>query len=158
MYNGEIMNHIKIVMILILFIFSVGMIMGTASASHTFQKGKYKVTISDKKYNKLKNNFKSYHKKVGSKKIKKWVNKKIKTYETWMDKYGNIYKTKSWNPYNKVGYNAKYVKSKTKYYDDGSITWDYFKIKKTVKKSIYLHAYYVPHLDDYEVVVNTDKY
>ena len=39
----------------------------------------------------------------------------------------------------------------TKYYDDGQITWGYYKVPKTVKKSVYLHAYYVPHLDKYEV-------
>lgn len=151
------MNYKKIILLLILTIFITGMIIGATSASHTFKKGKYKVTISDKKYNKLKKNFKDYHKKVGTKKTKKWVTKKVKTFETWTDSNGNIYKTKSWNPYNKLGYNAKYVKSTTRYYSDGSITWEYYKVKQTVKKSVYLHAYYVPHLDDYEVTVDYYK-
>ena len=154
----RIMKYKKLIIILILIIFTTGMLMGAATASYTFKKGKYKVTISDKKYKYLKSHFKDYHKKVGSKKVKTWKTKKVKTYETWVDDYGNMYKSKSWNPYKKLGYKAKYVKSVTKYYDDGQITWGYYKVPKTVKKSVYLHAYYVPHLDKYEVSVNTDRY
>ena len=44
--------------------------MGCASASHTFHKGKYKVTVSDKTYNKIKKGKKILIKKVGTKKLK----------------------------------------------------------------------------------------
>lgn len=72
-------------------------------------------------------------KKVGSKKV--WVTKKIKTYESWIDSSGYLYKSKSWNPYKKYGYNIKYVKSEWKYYSDGDICYDYYKVK--VKKPVY---------------------
>lgn len=114
--------------------------MGAASASHTFKKGKYKAKVSDKTYNQIKKGNKFYVKKVGYKKVTKWTTKKMKTFETWVDSDGNLYKTQSWNPYKKFGYNAKYVKSVTKYYSDGDITWEYYKVPKTVKKPLYLKA------------------
>ena len=66
----------------------------------------------------------------------------MKTYESWIDSDGNLYKSKSWNPYKKFGYKAKYVKSVWKYYDDGDICWDYFKVPKTVKKKVYMTVGY----------------
>ena len=71
--------------------------------------------------------------KVGTKEV--WVTKKIKTYESWIDDDGRLYKSKSWNPYKKYGYNIKYVKSVWRYYSDGDICYDYYKVK--VKKPIY---------------------
>ena len=71
-----------------------------------------------------------------------WKTKKMKTYESWIDSDGNLYKSKSWNPYKKFGYKAKYVKSVWKYYDDGDICWDYFKVPKTVKKKVYMTVGY----------------
>ena len=68
--------------------------------------------------------------KVGTK--TKWVTKKMKTYESWVDDYGNLYKSKSWNPYKKWGYDIKYVSSKWKYYSDGDICWEYYKVKTKV--------------------------
>ena len=72
-------------------------------------------------------------KKVGSKKV--WVTKKMKTYETWVDSDGYMYKSKSWNPYKKFGYNAKYLKSEWRYYSDGDICWGYYRVK--VNKPVY---------------------
>lgn len=115
--------------------------MGCASASHTFHKGKYKVTVSDKTYNKIKKGKKILIKKVGTKKVKKWKTKKMKTFETWLDSDGNLIKSKSWNPYKKFGYKARYVKSVTKYYSDGDITWEWYKVPKTIKKPVYMYAY-----------------
>ena len=48
------MNKKKILVICILLIFTVGMVMGAASASHTFKKGKYKVKVSNKVYKQIK--------------------------------------------------------------------------------------------------------
>lgn len=47
------MNKKKILVILILCIFCVGITIGSASASHTFHKGKYKITVSENQYKKL---------------------------------------------------------------------------------------------------------
>lgn len=97
-------------------------------------------------------------KKVGTKKV--WVTKKIKTYESWVDSDGHLYKSKSWNPYKKYGYNIKYVKSEWKYYSDGDICYDYYKVK--VNKPIY--KYYsktVTHKKTktfYKVKLNKIKY
>lgn len=71
--------------------------------------------------------------KVGTKKV--WVTKKIKTYESWIDDDGYLYKSKSWNPYRKYGYDIKYLKSVWEYYEDGDICYSYYKVK--VKKPIY---------------------
>lgn len=76
-------------------------------------------------------------KKVGTKKV--WVTKKIKTYESWVDSDGNLYKSKYWSPYKKYGYNIKYVKSVWRYYSDGDICYDYYKVK--VNKPIYKSYY-----------------
>ena len=135
------MNKRKILVILILLIFTVGMVMGSASASHTFKKGKYKVKVSDKTYNKIKKGKKVLVKKVGTKKVTKWKTKKMKTYESWINSDGVLYKSKSWNPYKKFGYNAKYVKSVWRYYDDGDICWEYYKVPYKVKKPVYMHVY-----------------
>lgn len=116
------------------------MLCGVTTASHTLKKGKYKVTVSDKTYNKIKKGNKYFVKKVGTKKVTKWKTKKMKTYQSWIDANGNLYKSKSWNPYQKWGYKIKYVKSVTKYYDDGEITWDYYKVPTKVKKPLYLTA------------------
>lgn len=62
------MRYKKFMIILILLIFTTGMIMGTASASHTFKAGKYKCTISDKQYKKMKTKSKT-----------KYVDKTFKT-------------------------------------------------------------------------------
>lgn len=154
----------KFMIILILIIFTTGMIMGAASASHTFKKGKYKVTVSDKTYKQIKKGKKYIDKKVGYKKVTKWKTKKMKTYESWEDSDGNMYKSKSWNPYQKFGYDAKYVKSVWKYYSDGDICWEYYKVPYKVKKPVYMHigADYDFGKEKYTgkiyVIVNTSKY
>jgi MoaA/NifB/PqqE/SkfB family radical SAM enzyme len=115
--------------------------MGAASASHTFKKGKYKCKVSNKEYKKIKKGI-EVTKKVGTKKATKWKTKKMKTYETWTDSDGYVYKSKYWNPYKKFGYKAKYVKSVWKYYSDGDICWDYFKVPCKVKKNVYMSMCY----------------
>ena len=151
------MNSKKLIVILILAIFCAGMVMGTASASHTFHKGKYKLTVTDKQYKKLKKT-EGYAvcKKVGTVKKTKWVTKKVKTFETWVDSDGYMYKSKSWNPYKKLGYNARYVKSVTKYYSDGDITWEYYKVPKKVKKPVYIAAIHDSRYGEHKIHV--EKY
>ena len=151
------MNTKKLIVILILAIFCAGMVMGTASASHTFHKGKYKLTVTDKQYKKLKKT-EGYAvcKKVGTVKKTKWVTKKVKTFETWVDSDGYMYKSKSWNPYKKLGYNARYVKSVTKYYSDGDITLEYYKVPKKVKKPVYIAAIHDSRYGDHKIHV--EKY
>jgi len=148
------MNKKKIIVIAILCIFCIGMVMGAASASHTFKKGKYKITISDKQYKKLKK-YDGYaiSKKVGSVKKTKWVTKKVKTYESWVDSDGYMYKSKSWNPYKKVGYKAKYVKSVWKYYSDGDICWEYYKVPKKINKPIYIGVIHDSRYGDHKLHV-----
>ena len=131
----------KMVLLIVLSIFIVGMVMGAASASHTFKKGKYKCTVSNKEYNKIKKGI-EVTKKVGTKKVTKWKTKKMKTYESWVDSNGVLYKSKSWNPYKKFGYNARYVKSVWRYYSDGDICWEYFKVPTKVKKPVYMYMCY----------------
>ena len=53
----------KILLLIILSIFIVGMVMGAASASHTFKDKGYKYKMSDSKYNKMKKNAKKEAKK-----------------------------------------------------------------------------------------------
>lgn len=48
------MKHKKIVIILILAIFVAGMVMGSASAGHTYHKKGYKFTVSNSQYKKIK--------------------------------------------------------------------------------------------------------
>ncbi|WP_296873050.1 hypothetical protein [uncultured Methanobrevibacter sp.] len=54
------MKYKRMVIILILLIFSVGMIMGTASASHTFKADGYKYKMSDKKFKAMKKHAKKH--------------------------------------------------------------------------------------------------
>lgn len=157
------MNKKKLLILIILVIFITGMIIGAASASHTFKKGKYKVKVSDKTYKQIKKGNKYLVKKVGYKKVTKWTTKKMKTYESWIDSNGNLYKSESWNPYKKFGYKAKYIKEKTYWYDDGSITYEWYKVPKTVKKPLYLKASAVFKDESHvtgkiKVTLSTNKY
>lgn len=150
------MNKKKlIILILIITIFTIAMTLSPATASHTFKKGKYKVTVSDKTYKKIKNGQKTLKKKVDSKKKTRWVTKKVKSYETWIDSNGLIYKSKVWNTYQKYGYKGKFIKSVWKSYSDGDICWDYYKVKKTVKTNTYLYAEYVPYYNKVIVWLDT---
>ena len=98
----------------------------------------YKYDWEIKKIKKIKKTYKWkstkwMQKKVGTKKA--WVTKKIKTYESWVDSNGYMYKSKTWNPYQKYGRNIKYLKSEWKYYSDGDICYGYYKVK--VNKPVY---------------------
>lgn len=82
------MNKKKILILVILTIFIVGMVMGAASASHTFKKGKYKAKVSDKTYKQIKNGKKIFVKKVGTKNIKngKYIKSEFK-YDSESNEY-----------------------------------------------------------------------
>ena len=75
------------VIILILLIFAVGMIMGTASASHTFKADGYKYKMSDKKFKAMKKHAKKYGssvKKVKGSKVMYWTSiEKLKIGKTY---------------------------------------------------------------------------
>lgn len=133
-------------MIAVLSLFVLGMAMGTASASHTFKYGKYKGTLSDAKYNQLKDTYdgngeydqisyviktKSY-KKV---KVPIYKSKKVKKYK-WVYKYRKI----------SVGH----------YYDNGDIEYDnyYPKAPKGYKRCGTLAKWNSQHT----VVTNYNKY
>lgn len=116
------MNKKKILILVILSIFVVGMVMGAASASHTFKKGKYKVKVSDKTYKQIKNGKKIFVKKVGTKTKKSTYTKKIKTY----DLKKNPKKIK----------NGKFIKSKT----NKKYRIDYYKMTKTEKIPVFMHV------------------
>ena len=148
------MNKNRLILAVLLSIFLMGMVLAPVTASHTFHKGKYKITVSNKQYKKLKKvDGYAVSKKVGTVKKTVWVTKKMKTYETWTNSDGYIYKSKSWNPYDKWGYNIKYVKSITKYYNDGDITWEYYKIPKKVKKPVYIGVYHDSRTGNHKIHV-----
>jgi len=121
------MNKKKILILIILTIFIVGMVIGAASASHTFKKGKYKAKVSDKTYKQIKNGKKIFVKKVGTKTKKSTYTKKIKTYDLWKEP--------------KKIKNGKYIKSEFKYDSDSNeYRVDYYKMTKTEKIPVYMHV------------------
>lgn len=145
------MNKKKIVVLVVLTIFCVGMIMGSASASHTFKIGKYKGKISDKKYKQLKTaNKKGKYKRIVVKtgkykthKIAKYKKKKVTKYK-W--KYKKVLSFKSvtssdWTDTTYYDYDLdKYFDAGWDIYgwtdtesDDGRIFKSYAKLKKKVK-------------------------
>ena len=135
-------------------LFVVGMAMSTAAASHTIKCGKYKATISDYKYNKLK---KAYHysdgfkiegydvKTKSYKKVKVPVYKKKKVTKTkW--KYKTVLQSKTvyssdYSDMTNYDYDVdKYFKNGWSFYgsksvesDDGHVYKYYAKFKKKVK-------------------------
>ena len=164
------MDKKKILIILVLSIFVVGMVMGAASASHTFKKGKYKVTVSDKTYKQIKKGDKVVVKKVGTKKVKvqKYKTKKVTKYKwkyknvvTFKTVYNSDFSDCTYHDYNYK--HNQYVKNGWTYYGykitksaNGRTvkTIDKFKKKvkvtetkkvkngyKTVKKPLYMQIY-----------------
>ena len=106
--------------ILVLLIFTVGMVMGAASASHTFKDKGYKHKISDKEYKKMKKNAKTHAKKMSkllghptsaydSKHVK--VSKKSKVY---IAKNGKLNKNYPKQTLKKIRTGWKYIKTVSK--------------------------------------------
>ena len=82
------MKYKRMIIMIILLIFTVGMIMGTASASHTFKADGYKYKMSDKKFKVMKKHAKKHGsslKKVKASKTTYWT-----SIEKW--KVGKTYK------------------------------------------------------------------
>ncbi len=79
------MNKKRLIIVLILVIFVVGMTMGCASAAHTYNKKGYKFKVSDSKYKKIK--YIKKHKYDSPKKMSKhkvWF--KVKTNKFYKNK------------------------------------------------------------------------
>ena len=115
--------------------------MGPASASHTIKAGKYKATISDKQYKKLKKAYKNddiYEVSVKTKnkytvkkpiyktkKVKKWVYKKVLQTKTTY--------SADWSDYTIKDYNID------KYWDNG---WTYYGQKDTESNGGHVYKSY----------------
>ena len=154
----------KLLILIILSIFILGMVIGVASASHTYKVGKYKITVTDKQYQKLKKaqNGSSYwitkktgkyHKYKAPKyktvkvKKKKWKYKKVLVDQTV---YSKDWSDATYHDYDYRHY--KYVKHGWKYYgykitksSNGHKINTYDKFKKkvlvTVKKKVRVNGY-----------------
>lgn len=154
------MNMKKIALITLIAIFAVGILCGAAEASHTFKKGGYKMTVSNKQYNKMKkiNDARAYSvtKKVGTKikKVYQYKTVKTETFRSYFDKNGDYkgcrvfeHSKGYWGNLNAkwIGSNFKTVKhynSDGSYYQD-DITYDKWRITKKVKKNVYMTVSYV---------------
>jgi len=145
------MSNKKIILLLILSIFIVGMVLSPANASHTFKMGKYSATISDKQYNTLKDKAKkgksvSLNVKTGDyktyKKPKyKTVKKKKWTYKTVLR--SKLVFSKDWKTSKSYDYNIKKYWNNWKWYGskntqskDGHTIKYYEKFKKKVTKKV----------------------
>ena len=143
------MNMKKIVTITIIAIFAVGILCGAAEASHTFKKGGYKMTVTDKQYKNLKNagKYKTVTKTVTKKKVSyKTVEKE--RYRSYYDNDGYLYKTKTLFPADRPNYSGQAVKVSTytklmnkvvldngDYYQD-EVVYDKWKFTKNYKVKV----------------------
>lgn len=147
------MKNKKIILLLILTIFLIGMLCGSAAASHTFKAGKYKGTISDSKYNSLKkkakkgkaveytfktDQYKTYKEpKYKTVKKKVWKYKTVVSSEDWWSSDWSDYTTDDYNTYTK--YTNKgwtWYGSYYKTFNNGHHTKYYDKFKKKVTKKV----------------------
>lgn len=90
------MNHKRLVIILILAIFVVGMTMGSAAAGHTYNKKGYKFTVSNNQYKKIQYIKKHKYdspKKMGKHKV--WFKVKTNKYYKKKPVYASIETHKS---------------------------------------------------------------
>lgn len=126
--------------LLILFIFCTGMLLGSVAASHTYTKGGYSFTVSDSQYKKIQNvkkgksdGFELYIKTKYKKtvKIQKYKNKKV-TKTKWVKKYVKVWE----NNYVKGTYKTFKVPSK---YKSWKYVGDYS--KNTGKSDIGYHVF-----------------
>jgi len=152
------MKNKKLLIFFVLAIFCAGMVMGTASASHTIKAGKYKITISDKEYKKIKKTNKKNGWYYVEKNTGKYKKVKVPTYKTkkvtkkkWVYKNVVLLKTISYDSGNIVEYDntnlhEKYIKkgwkslgktntTKTTKNKDGKVLKVIEKFKKKVKYS-----------------------
>ena len=150
------MNLKKLVIITLISLFALGVLCGTASASHTFHKGKYKLTVTDKQYKKLKTIDRyEVFKKVGykTKTIYKYKCVKVARIKIYKDKKFSIKKYA--DPYKKY----KTVDKPVKIRKQGT-TWVYYtykihKVPVKHKEAIYMQATRSPW--DHKIWVNLYK-
>jgi hypothetical protein len=144
----------KFMIILVLLIFTTGMLMGAASAGHTIKCGKYKATISDKQYKKLKKANKNgdwlelkvktnkkytvKKPKYKTKKVKKWVYKKVLQTKTTYSADWSDYTIKDYNIDKYWDNGWTYYGQKDSESNGGHVYKSYAKFKKkvTVKKKV----------------------
>lgn len=137
------MKKRKILILVVLTIFVIGMTMSSVSASHTFKLGKYKGKLSDKKYKQLKNankkgKYKRFVVKTGkykTHKIPKYKKKKVTKYK-W--KYKTVLETKS--VYNSdFSECTDYDYDVDKYFDNG---WTYYGYKTVEENDGHIYKFY----------------
>lgn len=134
------MNKKRLIILIILTIFIIGMVCGTATASHTIKAGKYKGTISDKQYNQLKKAKKQDTFKSVTVKTKQYKTLKIPKYKTVKKKvwvYKTVLRSKlifsdDWSDSTSHDYNIK------KYWDN----WKWYGSKNTQSKDGHTLKYY----------------
>ncbi len=155
--NTNIMNKQKFFVLTILTIFCIGMTLGCATASHTYHKGGYTFTVSDKYYKNIQSakkgdysgdvSFKVKTNKYKTVKVPKYKNKKVTKYKwkyktvttcyDYYDGYGNLINYKNGKSISKDLKNGwKYYSSYTtnsKYGKDGKKVSYHCKLKKKVK-------------------------
>ena len=111
------MNKKKILLAIIVSIFLVGMIIGTASASHTFKDKGYKYKISNSKYNKMKQDAKKEaekRSKLLGHQSSAYASKHVKVSKTsklYIAKNGKINKKYPKQTMNKAKNGWKYIKT-----------------------------------------------
>ena len=151
------MNLKKLLIISIIALFTIGIMAGSVDAAHTFKKGGYTVKISNKEYNKIKNDPESMYytaKKVKNGKSKYWYKTyKMNTWREYYNKNGKYQGDKYFIHANGI-YNNKYYDKKVKdiskvvkhvnkdgsYYVD-YIDYDKYRFKKTVTPTKYMVIY-----------------
>lgn len=136
------MTHKKMIIITILTIFIIGMCLSPVTASHTFQVGKYKATVSDKQYKKLKKASKNeddyYSVSVKTKNTYKFKKYKYKTITKKKWKYKKVLEYKDvwssdWSDYTTYEYNVN------KYWKNG---WTWYGSTTTDEDNGHVHKYF----------------
>lgn len=137
------MKKSKILILVVLTIFVVGMTMSSVSASHTFKIGKYKGKLSDKKYKQLKNankngKYKRFVVKTGKYKIHKIPKYKKKKVTKYKWKYKTVLQTKS--VYNSdFSECTDYDYDVDKYFNNG---WTYYGYKSVEENDGHVYKFY----------------
>ena len=151
------MNFKKIVILTLISLFAIGVLAGSVSASHTFKKGSYKMTVTDKQYKKLKTvDYYEVFKKVGYKTKTVYKYKWVKVSRVKIYKDNKCSVKKYADPYKKY----KTVDDGLKIRKKGS-TYIYYsyklhKVPVKHKEAIYMQATRSPW--DHKIWVNLYKH
>lgn len=137
------MNKRKLIVLIVLTVFCIGMTMSSVSASHTFKVGKYKGTVSDKQYKKLKTSKKKHKDYEVTVKTGKYYTYKKPIYKKKkVTKYKWEYKTVLQT---KTVYNSDFSESTDydydvdKYFDKG---WTYYGYKSVEENDGHVYKFY----------------